>query len=164
MRFLVPLDVRGCADQVVERALWLAKLAPATKLDLLVVVPPLAQGITELAVGERSCVLGGTLDEETAALLRGFALLVDKNAVLGDVLARNGVPVEQILTVCRERSPQMVIMGSHARTGLARAVFGSVAESVLRHCTLPVLIEPAGRNVDEHPADVVLQADAEQCG
>jgi nucleotide-binding universal stress UspA family protein len=164
MRFLVPLDVRGCADKVVDRALWLAKLAPHTKIDLLTVVPHLDHGVSRLVVGDRTFELGGMLDEETAALLRGFAVLVQKNHVLGEVIARNGAPVDQILAVTRQRDPQMVIMGSHARTGLARAVFGSVAESVLRQSKIPVLIEPAGRHLEEHPADVVVQAEAEQCG
>lgn len=165
MRFLVPLDVRGCADKVVDRALWLAKLSPHTKVDLLTVVPSLgASGVASLVVGDRTFDLGGVLDEETAALLRGFAVLLHKNHVLGDVLARNGAPIEQILSVCQQREPQMVVMGSHARTGLARAVFGSVAESVLRQSRIPVLIEPAGRQIEEHPAAVVVQAEAEACG
>jgi nucleotide-binding universal stress UspA family protein len=164
MRLLVPLDVHGCADKVVDRALWLARLSPLTKIDLLTVAPPLEHGVSALVVGDRTHPLGGILDDETAALLRGFAVLVQKNGVLGDVLARNGAPVEQILSVGRDKGAQMVIMGSHARTGLARAVFGSVAESVLRQAGLPVLIEPAGRHREEHPADVVVQAEAEQCG
>ena len=91
-------------------------------------------------------------------------MLLQKNHVLGEVIARNGAPVEQILSVCQQRGPEMVIMGSHARTGLARAVFGSVAESVLRQSRIPVLIEPAGRHLEERPADVVVQAEAEACG
>jgi nucleotide-binding universal stress UspA family protein len=164
MRFLVPLDVHGCADKVVDRALWLAKLSPDTKLDLMTVVPHLDHGISHLVVGDRTFELGGLVDEETAALLRGFAVLVQKNHVLGELIARNGAPVDQILAVTRQCDPQMVIMGSHARTGLARAVFGSVAESVLRQSRIPVLIEPAGRHLDEHPSEVVVQAEAEQCG
>jgi nucleotide-binding universal stress UspA family protein len=35
----------------------------------------------------------------------------------------------------------LVIMGSHGRTGIERVLLGSVAEKVLRHATCPVLIE-----------------------
>jgi nucleotide-binding universal stress UspA family protein len=35
----------------------------------------------------------------------------------------------------------LVLMGSHGRTGIKRVVLGSVAEKVLRHATCPVLIE-----------------------
>jgi nucleotide-binding universal stress UspA family protein len=164
MRFLVPLDVHGCADKVVERALWLARLAPDARLDLLTVAPPLAAGVDSIAVGDRTFALGGLLDESTAALLRGFAVLAQKNNVLGDVSASNGAPVDAILSAVRQRDVDLVIMGSHARTGLARVVFGSVAESVLRQSPVPVLIEPAGRGRDEHPADVVVQAEAERSG
>jgi nucleotide-binding universal stress UspA family protein len=78
------------------------------------------------------------------------------------ILEHLGVRAEPLPT--RQRNPQMVIMGSHARTGPARAVFGSVAESVLRQSTIPVLIEPAGRHLEEHPSEVIVQAEAEQCG
>jgi nucleotide-binding universal stress UspA family protein len=164
MRFLVPLDVHGCADKVVDRAIWLAKLSPHTTLDVMTVLPHLDYGIARLVVGDRTFELGGLLDDETAARLRGFAILAQKNHVLGEIIVRNGTPVEQILAVTHQREPQMIIMGSHARTGLARAVFGSVAESVLRQSKIPVLIEPAGRHLEEHPSDAVVQAEAEQCG
>jgi nucleotide-binding universal stress UspA family protein len=164
MRFLVPLDLYGCADKVLDRALWLARLAPQARLDLLTVAPPLQSGVASLEVGGHTFALGGLLDEPTAARLRGVASLAQKDHVLGDVIVRNGAPVEQILAVARERAVELVIMGSHARAGLARAVFGSVAESVLRQSPVPVLVEPSGREVDEHPAAIVVQADAERCG
>jgi nucleotide-binding universal stress UspA family protein len=164
MRLLVPLDVRGCAEAVVERALWLARLSPHARVDLLTVVPAPLQGQATLTVGQHTHMLGGTLEDETLALLRGYALLFDKIGALGDVLARNDEPAPAIIALCRERMPTLVVMGSHARTGLKRAVFGSVAETVLRHAGCACLIEPAGQALTEHPAGVLLQAEAERAG
>ena len=165
MRFLVPLDVRGCAHAVIERALWLARLAPEARIDLMTVMPAVPPaGHKTLQVGGRTLAFSDALDEETLALLRGYAILVDKNGALGDIIVRTGAAADLIIKECRTRRPDMVIMGSHARVGLARAVFGSVAESVLRNSGCPVLIEPAGKGLAEHPAEITIQAEAEASG
>jgi nucleotide-binding universal stress UspA family protein len=53
------------------------------------------------------------------------------------------LPVEHtIVEFLRESSADLVIMASHGRSGLRRALLGSVAEYVLRHSPCPVLIVP----------------------
>jgi nucleotide-binding universal stress UspA family protein len=48
--------------------------------------------------------------------------------------------------------PDLIVMSSHGRSGLGRFIFGSVAESVLRGTTVPILlIRPEGAPV-ERPA------------
>lgn len=53
---------------------------------------------------------------------------------------RKGVPSDEILAEVLEGDYDLVVMGTHGRTGLARAVFGSVAERVLRDSLTPVLV------------------------
>lgn len=50
-----------------------------------------------------------------------------------------GDPAVSILRLARTRRPDLVVMGTHARTGLSRAWLGSVAETVVRFCPVPVL-------------------------
>jgi nucleotide-binding universal stress UspA family protein len=50
-----------------------------------------------------------------------------------------GVPVEEILGVASEVSVDLIVMGTHGRTGLARLLMGSVAEQVVRKARCPVL-------------------------
>jgi nucleotide-binding universal stress UspA family protein len=53
------------------------------------------------------------------------------------------VAVEQtIVTFCNEYNADLVIIASHGRTGLRRALLGSTAEYVLRHSKCPVLVVP----------------------
>lgn len=54
------------------------------------------------------------------------------------VLAEGG-PAEEILRVARERKADLILMGTHGRTGLNRLVMGSVAEQVVRKAPCPVL-------------------------
>lgn len=51
-------------------------------------------------------------------------------------------PYEGILETVARRGVSMIVMGTHGRTGLARAVIGSVADRVVRHSTVPVVLVP----------------------
>ena len=51
-----------------------------------------------------------------------------------------GPPAESIIDAARTRGIDLVVMGSHGRSGLGRLVLGSVAETVLRGMTTPILL------------------------
>lgn len=50
-----------------------------------------------------------------------------------------GVVHEQILRAARRRRAQLIVLGTHGRTGLAKMTLGSVAERVVRMAPCPVL-------------------------
>jgi len=54
-------------------------------------------------------------------------------------VVREGTPRSVILDVARELGAQLIVMGTHGRTGLTHVFFGSVAEHVVRHSRVPVL-------------------------
>lgn len=56
-----------------------------------------------------------------------------------EILIRAGVPFEEILKVARDNVTDLIVMGTHGRTGITHMVIGSVAEKVLRHAPCPVL-------------------------
>jgi nucleotide-binding universal stress UspA family protein len=53
---------------------------------------------------------------------------------------RWGQPGNEILALAEEVEADMIVLGTHGRTGLARLVVGSVAEKVVRHAGCPVLV------------------------
>jgi nucleotide-binding universal stress UspA family protein len=53
--------------------------------------------------------------------------------------AQVGVPFEEIVRVATEERADMIVMGTHGRSGLNRALLGSVAERVIRLAPCPVL-------------------------
>jgi len=57
-----------------------------------------------------------------------------------DVATAFGDPAEEIVAWCEEHRPDMVAMATHGRTGLSRALLGSVAERALRRLAVPVLM------------------------
>lgn len=56
-----------------------------------------------------------------------------------ELLVAIGEPYEQILQVTNDQHIDLIVMGTHGRTGLSHAFIGSVAERVLRSATCPVL-------------------------
>lgn len=62
-----------------------------------------------------------------------------KGLAVERIIAR-GRPYEEIVRIASEKDVDLVVMGSHGRTGLGRVVIGSVAMRVLRRSAKPVLI------------------------
>ncbi|MDP3766726.1 MAG: universal stress protein, partial [Dehalococcoidia bacterium] len=57
----------------------------------------------------------------------------------GRTIIREGMPRSMILDVAREVGADLIVMGTHGRTGLTHVFFGSVAEHVVRHSRIAVL-------------------------
>ena len=53
---------------------------------------------------------------------------------------REGKPADQILAAAREWEADVIVIGTHGRSGVSRLVLGSTAESVVRHAPCPVLV------------------------
>jgi len=60
-------------------------------------------------------------------------------AIVLEHLLEEGDPATAILQVAQDRQCELIVMGSHGRTGLGRLLMGSVAEQVLRKASCPVL-------------------------
>ena len=63
----------------------------------------------------------------------------DQDVPLTGVI-RMGQPASQILRYADESDIDLVVMGSHGRTGVARALFGNVGEVVIRQSPAPVTV------------------------
>jgi nucleotide-binding universal stress UspA family protein len=54
----------------------------------------------------------------------------------------SGAPYEEILKISRRENADLIVMGTHGRTGFTHVMLGSVAEKVVRLSTCPVLTVP----------------------
>jgi nucleotide-binding universal stress UspA family protein len=63
---------------------------------------------------------------------------IKKSLKVEEVL-RIGVPFLEIVKLAKEKEVDLIVMGTHGRTGLAHALIGSVAERVVHHAHCPVL-------------------------
>lgn len=57
-----------------------------------------------------------------------------------EITILEGHPLEAILKYAEEHHPDLIVMGSHGRSGIARVRLGSVAENVMRHAAVPTLV------------------------
>jgi nucleotide-binding universal stress UspA family protein len=130
-QLLVPLDGTSESEVALEPACALARSSGA-EIVLLRVMPGSASHAEETeAVGHL---------EWTAAELR------TRDVAVGTEV-RRGDPAEQIVdAACL--GPRLVVMATHGRAGLGRVLFGSVAERVVAHSPVPVLLRrPGGRRL-----------------
>jgi nucleotide-binding universal stress UspA family protein len=58
---------------------------------------------------------------------------------------QSGPPFVEIVRYAKEHDVDLIVMGTHGRTGIAHALIGSVAEKVVRKAPCPVLtVRPEG--------------------
>lgn len=136
-RILVPTDFSPHADAAFRVARDLARRYDASIHLLHVVDGPLAGG----AWSARTHPAGaddrtGEQLQEARDRLQAY-LKGDAGNVCIDV--RLGHAAEQILEAAQDKPIDLIVMGTHGRTGLARAMLGSVAERVVRLAPCPVL-------------------------
>jgi nucleotide-binding universal stress UspA family protein len=138
-RILCPVDFSEFSNAAVEDAAGLAKVTGA-ELTLLhayqnpAYVLPM-QGYVGLG-NDFLTKLRQQLEDEVQAQARG---LRDQGiSVRTEVI--EGVPYKAIIDHAKENNADLIVMGTHGRTGLAHALTGSVAERVVRLAPCPVLV------------------------
>ena len=62
-----------------------------------------------------------------------------------EVVTKSGREAEEILEFAKKEQVDLIVMGTHGRTGMEHVFFGSVAEKVIRHSPIPVLVIPSGK-------------------
>jgi nucleotide-binding universal stress UspA family protein len=137
-RALIPLDGSMVAEGTIP---FILQTAGPLGLDvtLLRVVTPSRAAV---AVEAGPVVLDNTeeLCAEAEAYLVPVATELRANGIRVTTEVRRGDPVDEILAAVRDSQADLVIMTTHGRTGFGRLLFGSVAEAVLRHADVPVIL------------------------
>ena len=133
---LVPTDFSASADHAIDLAAKLVSPAGAITLLHMVDVPVAFSGEPAIADFARD------LDKRAAdALDKAAARLRNEVAVPVTTRSCIGHPgVQTLAALDDDRTIDNVVLGSHGRAGLERAVMGSVAEKVVRHARCPVLV------------------------
>ncbi len=134
---LVPTDFSGHAERAAEvAALFASRFRARVTLLHVAHTPDSGDGQrTGQSPDDRLPRAQDALDQAVTRIRQGGKLDVD------GVLA-SGKPWECILRVARERDVDLIVMGTHGRGGLPRALLGSVAERVLRASPVPVTALP----------------------
>ena len=135
---LVPIDFSPYAEQALDYAIALAQKLQARVTLLHVIQQPLGVGV-DMAVWPSPAFF----DELEATIMRdmeGYLARVTAAGLAGEIVVMPGVPFQEILDTAKKRQVDLIIMGTHGRTGLSHVLLGSVAEKVVRLAPCPVLI------------------------
>jgi nucleotide-binding universal stress UspA family protein len=130
---LFPTDFSTASDAALPHAETLAKQAGARLLIVHVEEPPLAYGGGELYYGlpepSSERILKMLEDVKPADPKVPFA----HRLTMGD-------PAGEIVRLAGEEGAEMIVLGTHGRTGMTRLLMGSVAEGIVRRSPCPVLV------------------------
>jgi nucleotide-binding universal stress UspA family protein len=129
---LHPTDFSPRARHAFRLACALARDYGAHLLVLHVVPAPLAMSLEGVVVEPPE-----SFRDEVLAQLR--TLRPDEPAVQTEYETREGDAVHEIVQFAADRACDLIVLGTHGRTGLRRLLMGSVAEGVLRRAGCPVL-------------------------
>jgi universal stress protein A len=143
-RILCPTDFSASAEKAVEYAVFLASSHNA-ELQLLHVVDHLHGFDNYLILSMTPDEISERMEEHTNENLSEVVNQI-KETVKIQKAVRHGKASVQIVEMAKEMKADLVVMGTHGRTGLSHVIIGSVAEAVIRHAHCPVLVV---RDIDQ---------------
>ena len=136
-RILCPVDLSEASKPAFEYAVALAAQLGA-ELELLHVYQlpayALPEGGLEIPAG-LEVELENRLQQQLDAFVKHST---DTSVKITTVLGK-GIPYVEITHAAKQRQADLIVIGTHGRTGLAHLLIGSVAERVVRTSEVPVL-------------------------
>ena len=132
-KILVAIDFSGHSEAAAQYAASLARDGGAQLVAVHVIQPPPPYGAAGPHVGplvdQTEKLLHQMLDE---AVTRDSRVEHESHLLVGN-------PADEILRFADEQGVDLIVLGTHGRTGTARLLTGSVAEAVIRKSPCPVL-------------------------
>ena len=95
--------------------------------------------ITDEFHAEAPAVVDKLIDNAKATL-GNVRTMAESSGLTIETFIKEGEPYEKITQLAKEKNADVIFLGSHGRTGLARLLMGSVAEKVIGYAPCPVLI------------------------
>jgi nucleotide-binding universal stress UspA family protein len=137
-RILVPTDFTETSDRALDWALDLAARLGSSVVTVMHAYEIPILGFPDGALIATPEIASRISDAARAALDRTVTKSNHRGVPLDSVL-RDGVAYEEINAVAEAMNADLIVIGTHGRRGLARALLGSVAENVIRTSTRPVV-------------------------
>jgi universal stress protein A len=131
-KILCPVDFGGYSHALIEAASAISRgTQPTLYLLHVVSTTPVVAGVPLEPHG----VTGHDIETELRQMIPSHT----QGQLRFEVIARKGNPGKEILRAIRELGVDSVVIATHGRKGLSRALLGSVAEQVVRGSRVPVL-------------------------
>jgi universal stress protein A len=133
---LCPVDYSSTSDLAIQLAGKLARSGESKVILLHVIQPGSAD--------EQTTIVGAMINDAKDRIReRG---LFEKSIEL-EHLTLKGNPGEVIVHFAEKRKADLIVMGTHGRTGLSKLLMGSIAQAVMQNAPCPVItIKPPANN------------------
>jgi nucleotide-binding universal stress UspA family protein len=135
---LVPIDFSEHADRALDYAvMWCRRLKG--HLTLIHVI----QSLSEVGIDRVTTLPAAhleTLERELTHHMQRYLQRVQDAGIEGDMILVHGSPVDETIDTVKARHIDLIIMGSHGRTGVSHMLLGSMAEKLVRLAPCPVLV------------------------
>lgn len=137
-KILVPLDGSPLAEAVLPHAQALAKSEDA---EIVLLRVPLTPNIEFLSrnptIAEKMIE---DVEKQTEGYLQAEVEILKKNGAKVSSIMREGSIPETILAIADETHADVIAMSTHGRSGIQRWLMGSVADRVVHHAHIPVML------------------------
>lgn len=134
---LCPIDYSVYSEKALKYAIEFAEKYNA-KLYLMHVLDIRIYDITDPELYNVNVIDKETINKLRERLHKCISEDTRKNIEV-ETIVIEGVPFAEIIKKARECKVDLIVLGTHGRTGLSHAIMGSVAEKVVRKAPCPVL-------------------------
>jgi nucleotide-binding universal stress UspA family protein len=155
-KFVVAVDLTDATERVLDTAFDLATNAPSCEVHALYVHEPVVDVAATYATADWApeADLGRLQEILRAAVERAIARHGSLKVAAVVAHGASGSPAREIALFAAQLDADLVILGTHGRRGLRRAILGSVAEHVVRTAGCPVHVVRA----KQHDPEAVVPA------
>ena len=139
-RILIPLDGSKNAEKVLPTVVDMAKLHDS-KVILLRAIAPLRQSL----MASPSAINQAFEQVELIVTdyLNGIAEGLKEEGIEAEIITERGSPAQSTLNTAKEKSCDLIIIGTHGETGAPQWRFGSVSNKVIKaKSEIPLLVVP----------------------
>jgi nucleotide-binding universal stress UspA family protein len=140
-RILCPVDFSDCSRRALDHAIALAKWYDATVTAFYVCAPVPISAYATVAPMMPSSLVGGENQNDVRHALETFAN-VDVTSPPVALEIGEGDAAKEIVAKAASAHSDLIVLGTHGRSGFERLILGSVAEKVVRKAGCPVLTVP----------------------
>ena len=138
-QILVPYDASSYANHAFDDALKIAEKF-GSKITVLTVLGTKVEDTSGISL-ERAIEIQDEHEDVATKILKDLEILAkEKGVEFSFKIIYEPSPYKGIVNFSNSNSMDLIVMGSHGRSGIKKAILGSVASGVVEHANCPVLI------------------------
>ncbi|GAB4575323.1 MAG: universal stress protein [Anaerolineae bacterium] len=148
-RILVPLDGSDWSESAIPHAIQIARSHDAEIILLTAYQKPMHEYEDQMALANVTQISDQIRDRARNYMMARRNELRAQGVNASFIIVEGKPPADAICEYVEQENIDLVIMSTHGRTGLARFLFGSVAQKVLQAVRVPVMLIHPDQQVKE---------------